>query len=46
MTSLFAQLTKRSNVFRKISIFATSGAAVHLFLQKHVIKLSFLNQIE
>jgi len=46
MTSLFAQLMKRSNFFTKISIFATSGTVVHLFLQKNVLKLPFLNQIE
>jgi len=47
MTSLFTQLMKRSNFFTKIRIFATSGAVVHLlFLQKNVLKLSFLNQIE
>jgi len=47
MTSLFTQLMKRTNFFTKIRIFATSGAVVHLlFLQKNVLKLSFLNQIE
>jgi len=47
MTSLFAQLMKRSHFFTKISIFATSGSVVHLlFLQKNVFELPFLNQIE